>query len=496
MQLFLWKVNVWAIFVLLLIPLSLLLAPLSFAEIIEVPGNFEAIQRAINHSEDGDTVLVSPGTYRENILYSGKNIVVGSLMLTTGNEAYIDSTIIDGNEHGSVVAFFQRVTSDAKLIGFTIQNGRGWALNQQFMGGGILIVQSDVVIKHCKIRNNQLTNDIGTWGGGIGFYGLGEFNSPTIRDCEIYMNSSLGYGGGLGIIRCNPTLERVIIRDNSAEYGAGICIDDDCNVTLNNCAISGNNAESIGGGIIADTNSSIILRNANVVGNSCNRYAGGILLNGGVQIIALNSIIWDNYQDGIFFSPGNGLNYITISFCDVESGEEGIITNNNGEVNWHEGNVDSDPLFIDAEGGDLHLTENSPCIDAGTAFFVWEEDTLINMSDDEYQGFSPDMGLFESPYENSIDGYECTPQTFVLHPAYPNPFNSTTTIEYVLPVAAEVSLSLYSLSGQRIRTLVNGRMKAGAHKTMLDAGDLVSGLYFVKFVGSGQLFNRKIMLIK
>jgi len=90
----------------------------------------------------------------------------------------------------------------------------------------------------------------------------------------------------------------------------------------------------------------------------------------------------------------------------------------------------------------------------------------------------------------------------ILHPvsialnSYPNPFNSTTTIKYTLPNATEVSLSLYNLSGQRIETLVNGRMEAGVHRVMLDAGDLSSGLYFVKLEASGQSFARKIMLVK
>jgi hypothetical protein len=89
-----------------------------------------------------------------------------------------------------------------------------------------------------------------------------------------------------------------------------------------------------------------------------------------------------------------------------------------------------------------------------------------------------------------------SPSKFILYPAYPNPFNSTTTIEYSLPYASQVSLNLYSLSGQRIEMLVSGRMQAGVHRTMLDAGDMASGLYFVKLEGVGQSVTQKIMLIK
>jgi hypothetical protein len=57
-------------------------------------------------------------------------------------------------------------------------------------------------------------------------------------------------------------------------------------------------------------------------------------------------------------------------------------------------------------------------------------------------------------------------------------------------------LNLNNLSGQRVETLVNGRLQAGIHRTMLDAGGLASGLYFVKLEGSGQSITQKIMLLK
>ncbi len=86
--------------------------------------------------------------------------------------------------------------------------------------------------------------------------------------------------------------------------------------------------------------------------------------------------------------------------------------------------------------------------------------------------------------------------TFILNPAYPNPFNSTATIEYAVSFASKVTLSLYNLSGQRIETLVNGTIQAGVHRVMLDAGDMASGLYFVRLEGLEESFTQKIMLVK
>ena len=96
----------------------------------------------------------------------------------------------------------------------------------------------------------------------------------------------------------------------------------------------------------------------------------------------------------------------------------------------------------------------------------------------------------------SIRDEQVSPTTFTLFPAFPNPFNSITSIEYALPYASEVTLSLYNLSGQRVETMVDGRMQAGAHRAILHAGDMASGLYFVKLEGVGKSLTQKIMLVK
>ncbi|MDP8239077.1 MAG: T9SS type A sorting domain-containing protein [Candidatus Hatepunaea meridiana] len=89
-----------------------------------------------------------------------------------------------------------------------------------------------------------------------------------------------------------------------------------------------------------------------------------------------------------------------------------------------------------------------------------------------------------------------TPVSFSLLPAFPNPFNSTTTIRYSLPFQTHVSLGVYNPLGKRINTLFEGYRESGIHTTNLTVNNLPSGLYFVRLNASDQMFTRKVMLIK
>ena len=130
------------------------------ANLLNVPADYTTIQSAIDSSSDGDTVLVQPGTYVENINFNGKNIVLESLFLTTGDTSYISQTIIDANEKGSAVVFENNEDSSATLIGFSIMNG----LAEK--GGGIFLSESNATIKNMKILSNKAFDS----GGGISVF--------------------------------------------------------------------------------------------------------------------------------------------------------------------------------------------------------------------------------------------------------------------------------------------------------------------------------------
>jgi len=179
------------------------------AATIHVPQDVPSIQQAINSAANGDTVLVAPGTYPENINFTGKAITVIS---EQGSEV----TIIDGRSLGSVVSFISGEGRPAILDGFTLRNGKS-----SLRGGGIRIESSSPTIRNNVIRRN------GACAGGNGI--SIRFGSPLIQDNLIAenfaVNCNVGTGGGK-VFRLNSAADIVnnIILDNFIEIGSSMGI--------------------------------------------------------------------------------------------------------------------------------------------------------------------------------------------------------------------------------------------------------------------------------
>ena len=173
--------------------------------VIRVPQDQSSIQSAITSSRDGDTVLVSPGTYVENLDLLVKNITVASLFLITGDRQYIDQTTIRGDSTmpNSVVTIAGGQSLSTVVCGFTITGGHGQKVDDFYMGGGILIRDSSPLISGNLITLNVVSTSCAARGGGIAIKGSA---NPHVSGNTILFNSVNGlcdcicyFGGGIWI---------------------------------------------------------------------------------------------------------------------------------------------------------------------------------------------------------------------------------------------------------------------------------------------------------
>ncbi|OGC90752.1 MAG: hypothetical protein A2W25_13665 [candidate division Zixibacteria bacterium RBG_16_53_22] len=187
----------------------LLMAAEAAATVINVPSQYATIQAGIDAGNQGDTVLVAPGLYVENVIIDTSSIVLASQYLLTHNESYIDSTIIDGDSLNTVVKF-AFCDSAAMLVGFTIRRG----YSSSGYGGGV-----DCTLASPTITNNYIKNN---FGGGISCW----YGHAVIKDNIIIRNSAIYTGGGIScVFRGSIRIQNNLIAYNSAgNSGGGIRI--------------------------------------------------------------------------------------------------------------------------------------------------------------------------------------------------------------------------------------------------------------------------------
>jgi len=143
--------------------------------------------------------------------------------------------------------------------------------------------------------------------------------------------------------------------------------------------------------------------------------------------------------------------------------------------------------------GTITDTTGSPVSGAFVTF------TDESVSDNRYSDYTDDDGKYELPISlSSVD--EETPSGFQLDQNYPNPFNPSTTIQYSLNEAGYVNLSIYNITGQKIRTLVDNYHSIGSHavtwNSLDDSGkSIAAGLYIYQLKCGDTVESRKMLLI-
>lgn len=98
--------------------------------------------------------------------------------------------------------------------------------------------------------------------------------------------------------------------------------------------------------------------------------------------------------------------------------------------------------------------------------------------------------------EATSNEVKLNPSTFELKQNYPNPFNPITSIEYSVPKAGMVKLTIYNVMGQKVETLVSETKSVGKYRVSWNAANMASGIYYYRLQAGNNVITRKMMLIK
>jgi hypothetical protein len=517
-----------------------------------VPAQRATIQAGIDAASTGDVVLVAPGTYvgegNRNLRFHGKAITVRS----TAGPA---TCFIDAQYAARVFVFDTNETAASRLEGFTIERGQ-----HASAGGGVYIAGSPTIAS-CIIQSNRTSaGQAGSNGvaGGPGGHGGGVYvasGAPAFFDCTLTDNltgqggagfinqsgtgGSAGGNGGSGAgmyiaTAAAATLWRCIVSDNVT--GAGglggssvICI-----VPPIGCQTYGENGGNGGDGagiFLASAPGAVQVLNCLFTGNrtggggaagaglgtqvhgrggngacwtggipsssivNCTFYGNQVAAQGGAGQPAgsagvimgapsvANSILWGN-------GPGPIAGGATVSYSDVQGGAQGT------------GNIDSNPFFADATGGDLHLTSPSPCIDAGNnAALPAGATTDLEGRPRVLEGNGDmttrvDQGAYE--YAGPTDAPDAAETAIDLRVSA-EPAGWVRISYRIAAPATDVRLGVFDVAGRLLLQLVRGPAPAGEHvrhwDRRSDSGRRVArGVYWVELRAGEKRVVRRLVL--
>ena len=346
-----------------------------------------AMSRIYATEDEAVTINLTEGIFSPDSTGESFPIIMLSYINLYG--AGQNNTILDANNTARVLLFYNNYQAVVKDL--SIKNGYAPEINEyewyDGMGGGILSVYSGVELISLNISNNEAN-----FGGGVTFYR----SEPKISNTIISNNTaSTGGGGYFFMLVLDPEFSDVIVRDNYSTYNGGFYFFNS-SPRLTNVVIVNNSCDEA---LCYDGAAGLYLSSSNPqIVNSVisNNNGGGIFASSPNDIKLINTIIYDNYPNGIYIVAMPSQNpLVVVAHSNIVGGLNAFDTFGNINIQWLDGNIDMDPAFVDSEDGNFSLQDNSPCIDAGTAYFEYDGEVIVDIPESEYYNDAPDMGAFE-----------------------------------------------------------------------------------------------------
>ena len=300
---------------------------------IDVPADYPTIQAAIDAADEGDQIVIAPGTYNEHdISLRGKAIAIRST--DPLDPAVVEATVVDGDSIAGVFRISEGEGPRSSIEGLKIV--RGYAAN----GAGILCLNVSPTISRCVLERNQANSEGGGGGGiaclsshplieectlreNIADHGGGihcESSSPLIRSCTFNENAGLDNGGGISCFTGSAaTIAGCEFRNNAAyDKGGGAIYVSASTPYIVDCVLEEGWADD-GGGIYFTNDANSLVVRSTIQGNSVFDRGGGIAVHSSAPVL----LECDIFANWAFDFSGGGIDceefsQITLRSCRLD----------------------------------------------------------------------------------------------------------------------------------------------------------------------------------
>lgn len=364
-------------------------------------------------------------------------------------------------------------------------------------GGALNAEHSSVTIHNCNVYNNMTYTRLDTvyfmYGGGLRFINC----NVDIAETDFRYNvGETAIGGALSLDSCATKIDRCRFEHNFGINGGGLYVMRSNHLgrdIITNSLFANNTSGHFGGGL-AICEASPWISNLTVVNNhSIGVNCGGIFFYQYCEPILWNCIVYGNTNEAQIDKPVQmwawvyDESFLQFYGCLVQYGMENIT--NHETITAYEDCLDEDPLFVDPENEDFHLTSSSPCIDAG---YTLGADMGFDLDGNwRICGERIDIGA----YEFSGAGVHENAQNESLIHIVGNPITISSYAEIEMEKAGHLTASVYSLDGRLLINNPLGHIQKGTNR--IEIGEmfqpLASGTYLLVVGYAGKTVATKVV---